>query len=465
MNNFDQHSRNIVEHDRHHYLFGKTLQAINYLTKYYRDDSCSICYPSEERSPQFQTFWAWFITFQPAVAYSHQAVRRFEKFKNFEINQIPDQLLGSFIFSFRYNEEPDDFPTLVNEFLTVYQETDRFNIDPLADEYNSETFVEVPFHIDIDMAHNNDQFDAPLLVDPNEDGDNQPLPQQPIPIQQANPQVHQNNPQNDPMTLLAQQIGNLVLHMQNAPAPQINIPAVNVPVQNRELNLVSYPDFSGGEQDPVTWLEDVEKAFEANQVRDNRKIPVVIPHLKGTAATWWVAARAIRPAIDRWDDPNNGGQSFRPHFIIQFRTSALESKWFAQLTQRKQGPTEDVDSYHVTIEELLRRVESGGHRYPDTAKAQMFINGLRPELSASVSPFMPNTLVAAYERAKAFENSFKQNSLYYNPYLLNSLQIPPVTSPYVISTNASSANVPVTASLPVASSHLNPPKTKTFWLS
>src|SRR6185437_958631 len=124
--------------------------------------------------------------------------------------------------------------------------------------------------------------------------------------------------------------------------------AVNVPVQNRELNLVSYSDFSGGEQDPVTWLEDVEKAFEANQVRDNRKIPVVIPHLKGTAATWWVAARAIRPAIDRWDDPNNGGQSFRPHFIIQFQTPALESKWFAQLTQRKQGPTEDVDSYHVT---------------------------------------------------------------------------------------------------------------------
>ena len=80
MNNFDQHSRNIIEHDRHHYLFGKTLQAINYLTKYYRDDSCSICYPSEERSPQFQTFWAWFITFQPAVAYSHRAVRRFEKF-------------------------------------------------------------------------------------------------------------------------------------------------------------------------------------------------------------------------------------------------------------------------------------------------------------------------------------------------------------------------------------------------
>ncbi|CAG8759307.1 2611_t:CDS:1, partial [Racocetra fulgida] len=62
-----------------------------------------------------------------------------------------------------------------------------------------------------------------------------------------------------------QQIDNLVLQLQHAPAPQINIPAA----QNRELNLVTYPDFSGGKQDPITWLEDVEKAFEANQVQDN----------------------------------------------------------------------------------------------------------------------------------------------------------------------------------------------------
>ncbi|CAG8511721.1 4439_t:CDS:2, partial [Racocetra fulgida] len=67
------------------------------------------------------------------------------------------------------------------------------------------------------------------------------------------------------MYISTQQIGNLVPQLQHALAPQINIPTA----QNRELNLVTYPDFSGGEQDPITWLEDVEKAFEANQVQDN----------------------------------------------------------------------------------------------------------------------------------------------------------------------------------------------------
>lgn len=61
--------------------------------------------------------------------------------------------------------------------------------------------------------------------------------------------------------------------MQAAPAPQINVP-------NRELNLVAYPDFSGGDQDPMTWLDEVEKAFAANLINDDRKIPIIVPHLR-----------------------------------------------------------------------------------------------------------------------------------------------------------------------------------------
>ncbi|CAG8610333.1 14418_t:CDS:2, partial [Ambispora leptoticha] len=148
------------------------------------------------------------------------------------------------------------------------------------------------------------------------------------------------------MTFLAHQIRNLVLQMQNNPASQINIPAINLPAQNHELNLVPYPDFSGGEQDSITWLEDIKKAFEANQVQNNQKILIVIPQLKGMRTTWWVTARTIRPAIDC----------------------------------------------------------------------------LRPKLSTTVASFMPNTLSAAYECAKAFENSFKPNTFFYNPYLMASPQ-------------------------------------------
>ncbi|CAG8704625.1 27018_t:CDS:2, partial [Dentiscutata erythropus] len=210
---------NITEHDRHHYLFGKTLQAIDYLSKYYRDDSCTTCYLPQEPTPCFITFWMWFSTFQPANFYSQHALRRFEKLSNFKIYQIPDQLLCCFIFSFRYKEHPNDFSTLVNEFLTAYQETNQFAEDPLADVYNSETFEENPQNGD--MAQDNNQNQVLLLIDLDDDNQiNQPnQPIQPIPILQHNHFGNQNqdNAQNDTVTFLAQQIGALVMQMQHCP--------------------------------------------------------------------------------------------------------------------------------------------------------------------------------------------------------------------------------------------------------
>ncbi|CAG8745157.1 12572_t:CDS:2 [Dentiscutata erythropus] len=143
MNNFDQHLRNITEHDRHHYLFGKTSQAIDYLSKYYQKDSCITCYPLQEPSSYFITFWTWFSTFQPAILYSQHTLRRFEKLSNFEIYQIPDQLLNHI------------------------QKTNQFVKDPLADVYNSETLEENLQ--DDNMAQDNNQNQVILLIDPDDD--------------------------------------------------------------------------------------------------------------------------------------------------------------------------------------------------------------------------------------------------------------------------------------------------------
>ncbi|CAG8543771.1 13798_t:CDS:1, partial [Cetraspora pellucida] len=84
---------------------------------------------------------------------------------------------------------------------------------------------------------------------------------QPPPPQNLQPL---QNPQNlKPMHNLANQIAQLVQQMQIGQPPQVNIPVVH-----RELNLVSYPEYMGGEQDPISWLENVEKAFEANRIAD-----------------------------------------------------------------------------------------------------------------------------------------------------------------------------------------------------
>ncbi|CAG8559382.1 16235_t:CDS:2 [Cetraspora pellucida] len=249
------------------------------------------------------------------------------------------------------------------------------------------------------------------------------------------------NPPNQPNAIdnLAAQIGALVQQMQAAPAPQINY---NAPA--REINLVMYPDFAGGDQDPMTWLDEVEKAFAANLVDDNRKIAVVVPHLKGSAATWWATIQRQLNPVNVWDNAVNPAQSFRPTFIAHFRTPTLEGKWFAQLATRKQQPNEDVDAYYTSIQELLRRVESGGHQYPETAKAQIFLNGLRPEFVLAVAPSTSNTLQAAYERAKAYESACKQNLSYHSvplSALYSAQSAPYVSAGFQPSTSASESAI------------------------
>ncbi|RHZ79386.1 hypothetical protein Glove_147g55 [Diversispora epigaea] len=167
-----------------------------------------------------------------------------------------------------------------------------------------------------------------------------------------------------------------------------------------------------GEQDPITWIEEVERAFDANIIPPDQKIAVITPRLKSSATTWWTIRKSQNPRIDRWNDIGNLNQSFRPIFIQQFKTAALEAKWFTQLTQRKQLPGKDVDSYHNEMEEIIKRVEAGGHVYPDSTKAQIFVNGLRPEFCLHVSSLTPNNLQDAYNRAKAYENALKQNLTY-----------------------------------------------------
>ncbi|CAG8483987.1 5481_t:CDS:1 [Dentiscutata heterogama] len=54
----------------------------------------------------------------------------------------------------------------------------------------------------------------------------------------------------------------------------------------------------------------------------------------------------------------------------------------------------------MAIEELLRRVKASEHHYPDIAKAQIFISGLRPDLAVFVAFFLLRILSATLERAR-----------------------------------------------------------------
>ena len=65
----------------------------------------------------------------------------------------------------------------------------------------------------------------------------------------------------------------------------------------KESRLVDFPEFRGGNQDPIEWLESFERACIANRVSGERRLQLVGSYLKGTALSWF-----SRQTIHYWND-------------------------------------------------------------------------------------------------------------------------------------------------------------------
>ncbi|GBB98011.1 hypothetical protein RclHR1_31170001 [Rhizophagus clarus] len=134
----------------------------------------------------------------------------------------------------------------------------------------------------------------------------------------------------------------------------------------RETRLVDFPEFKGGNQDLVKWLEAFERACDANKVPKNRKVILVASYLKGTAFTWYNRAN-----IQSWNNPLYRLTSFVHAFTDYFFDP--------------QGRRTELDKIHE------------------------FIEGLRPEFIVPVQSAMPKTAEEAMDRARALETALSLN--------------------------------------------------------
>jgi hypothetical protein len=90
--------------------------------------------------------------------------------------------------------------------------------------------------------------------------------------------------------------------------------------------LVDFPEFRGGNQDPIEWLEAFERACIANRIPEERQVLLVASYLKGTALTWY-----NRQRIRTWDSLLEPNTSFVPLFKEQFCNPFKISQWKYQL--------------------------------------------------------------------------------------------------------------------------------------
>jgi hypothetical protein len=194
------------------------------------------------------------------------------------------------------------------------------------------------------------------------------------------------------------------------------VQALRAQVQNvplREMNLIQISNFDGT-TDPITWIEDFEKAAAANQYTDARKIAVVGARLKSTAADWLrgrqanIATDPVRWVHEQGHNPAEIAQSFRQPFIDHFRDNARIARWQQELDACTQG-TETVDRYVCRLRELMRKVDPADNTAEYT-KISMFMRGLNPRYKFHVRAASPVQLNNAVDVAKAYELSYNELS-------------------------------------------------------
>jgi len=185
--------------------------------------------------------------------------------------------------------------------------------------------------------------------------------------------------------------------------------------QNRETNLVPLPSFTGTE-DPIAWLDEFNKAANANNMSDERKLQVVSAYLRGIAANWFQQQTLL---IENWPANWTGDDNaaFDQVFLAQFRTNAQIMSWQQQLATRIQGPTEPVNQYANDIRSLLSKIDFN-NAYPEHYKIREFIKGLNSQIAFFVNKENPATLENAITIIITTETGYHQT--YNNPFQLSS---------------------------------------------
>ena len=163
------------------------------------------------------------------------------------------------------------------------------------------------------------------------------------------------------MANLTAQVQALVNAINALPAPVIP-PAP----QPRETLVVKIDPYYGDEQDPISWIEDFEKAATANNYTDAQKLQIIAAHLKGTVATWFYDRQQnnlTNPTSWVHNASDNAAQIaliFQQPFIDHFRTEAKICEWQQELTSHQQLAM-TVEQYVSKLRNLIRRVYPNGN--------------------------------------------------------------------------------------------------------
>ena len=261
--NFNIIRTNTLEHERIHRRHPQ-LTSVSHL---HRDLSCTQCYPLlDNLPPEFLIFWNWIVDNYRARDCTANTLVAFQELL-VELNpqQVP-RLAQILLISIRYQEYPEDFNQLYRDYSIAAARTHQFTVAPeevilSSTEQTSEENSSNNNPSDLESNSDNNSVVSHSTIRSDSDSESTLGLDQLFDLQQ-----YQQLQQLVPMGQDIQNLTDVLNQVLNALHP---VPAV-VP----ELNNVKYPEYYGGDQDPISWIEEMEQAFITNRVAADRKVPI-----------------------------------------------------------------------------------------------------------------------------------------------------------------------------------------------
>jgi hypothetical protein len=168
--------------------------------------------------------------------------------------------------------------------------------------------------------------------------------------------------------------------------------ASNLSTQILLKNIPPVDKFTGTkDQDPLTWLQDVEELFDATKTdkSDRRRL---LPMCFGEDVKKWYRSVELDVDYDR----------FKAQFLKAFTSPAYKLQMSTKLINRRQGNSESVQSYYFDIISLCNRFNQ--HMQEDE-KMVYLLRGLKPSIQQRIIINDPQNCQDLLEQAKRIETT------------------------------------------------------------
>eukprot|EP00253_Pinus_taeda_P013925 PITA_13925 len=167
---------------------------------------------------------------------------------------------------------------------------------------------------------------------------------------------------------------------------------------------------AGRRRDPKlgdeNWISELDKYFENEEIRDDKKVKFAATKLKGHALLWWDNVQADRKILNK--TPIRSWE----RMVAKLKGRFLPKDYQVDLCRRVQSLRQKGMTVKEYTEEFYRVNLRAGYTNKTPEKTARYVNGLRMEILDEISILSPRNIEEAFQSAVKAEEKInrKQNN-------------------------------------------------------